>query len=451
MTSTAIEPGRTDAAPTLTDEDRKRSRDRLRIASARAHHHRLRALLMIIGPGVLVMLGENDGPSMLSYAASGATYGVGFFLPFIVVTFAVAVFVQNMSARVGAATHRGFGELIFQRFGRFWGWVSCGDLVSTNLVTVISELVAIRVGLSFFGVTPWVSVAATVALVTISSFTGSFERWETVTLGLSVFNLIFIAGAVLSHPAPGAIGHAFATWHPLPKGTFVSFLLIACSDIGATVTPWMLFFQQSATVDKGLTVADLGESRIDTAIGGVVAAATGCAALVATAPFYDHHIAVLAQGGAAYAQALRPIVGHLAASLFALGLLEAGALGILTISASTAYALGESVPGGAHSFNDKLTSSRKFHFANIGLVLVAGLITLIPGTPLLSIALNANLLAVVLLPAVLVFLLLLANDHEIMGSAANGIVTNAVGIAITAVIVLAGGAYAVMSFLQVVR
>jgi Mn2+/Fe2+ NRAMP family transporter len=129
-------------------------------------------LWLLVGPGVLVMLGENDGPSMLSYAASGATYGIGFFLPFIVVTFLAAIVVQEMSMRVGAVTHRGYGKLIFERFGPFWGWTSTGELVVTNLITLITELIAVRVGMAFFGVPPVVAVSAGLALVVLSILGG---------------------------------------------------------------------------------------------------------------------------------------------------------------------------------------------------------------------------------------------------------------------------------------
>ena len=96
------------------------------------------------------MLGENDGPSMISYAASGAAYGLGFFVPFILVTFAMAIVCQEMCMRVGAVTHRGYGQLVLERFGPLWGWFSASDLIVTNVVTLIAEFVAIRVGLAYF-------------------------------------------------------------------------------------------------------------------------------------------------------------------------------------------------------------------------------------------------------------------------------------------------------------
>ena len=158
----------------LTPEDLSRSKDRLRVLDARKKGRASMLLWLLTGPGVLAMLGENDGPSMLSYAATGATYGIGFFLPFIATTFLAAYVVQEMAMRLGAVTHRGYGELIFQRFGPFWGWLSAGDLVVTNLITLVTEIIAIRVGMAYFGIPPIFAVVFAVLLVAISTSGGRY-------------------------------------------------------------------------------------------------------------------------------------------------------------------------------------------------------------------------------------------------------------------------------------
>jgi Mn2+/Fe2+ NRAMP family transporter len=404
---------------------------------------------LLLGPGVLVMLGENDGPSMLSYAATGATYGIGFFLPFIAVTFAAAYVVQEMAMRLGAVTHRGYGELVFQRFGPFWGWFSAIDLVVTNLITLITEVVAIRVGAAYFGITPPYALAFAIGLVAFSTLGSRYTRWERLSLGLALFNLMFVAVALFAKPDPGALAEALATWSPLPHGAWQTFLLLVASNIGATVTPWMLFFQQSASADKGMTARDIGQGRTDTLIGTVLAALAGCSCLIAASPLFMHHIDVSGlQGGAGYAEALRPLIGPAGAGLFAIGLAEAGAVAMLTISASTAYAVGEVAVGAGHSFNQSLREAPLFHLANVGMAAIAGLIVLIPGMPLLQISLNANLLATVLMPPAMVFLLILANDRDIMGGRVNGRVGNLIAIVITMLVTLAGSASAFVSFVQ---
>jgi Mn2+/Fe2+ NRAMP family transporter len=406
---------------------------------------------LLLGPGVLAMLGENDGPSMISYATSGANYGVGFFLPFILVTFAAAYVVQEMAMRLASVTGRGYGELVFQRFGRFWGWTSAADLVLTNLVTLVTEVIAIRLGMGFFGLPAWCAVAGAVVLVAVGSFGGRYSRWERLAAGMALFNLMFVGVAVFAHPSAGGVAKAIATWGPLPKTGAQAFLLILVSNIGATVTPWMLFFQQSASVDKGMTSQDLRRGRRNTAAGAILAAIAGAAALLAATPLFAHHVDMTRyQDGAGFAEALRPIIGAPGASLFALGLIEAGAVAMLTISASGAYAVGEVARGVGRSFNSSPAEAPLFHATNIGMALVAGLIVLIPGAPLLQISLNANLLATILMPAALVFLLMLSNDRAIMGDLANSRARNGLGILIAVLVTLAGTAYAAVGFLGAV-
>ncbi len=141
----------------ITHEDVDRAHDRVRVSEARAQRgffSRFRLLWLLVGPGILVMLGENDGPSMISYAATGARFGIGFFIPFVILTFCMAIVVQEMTMRLGSATHRGHAELIFDRFGPFWGWFSMIDLGIGNFLTLITQFIAIRAGLGFFGVPP---------------------------------------------------------------------------------------------------------------------------------------------------------------------------------------------------------------------------------------------------------------------------------------------------------
>ena len=403
---------------------------------------------LLVGPGVLAMLGENDGPSMLSYAGSGASYGIGFFLPFILLTFAGAYVVQEMAMRVGAVSGRGYGELVFQRFGRVWGWVSVADLVVTNLVTLITEVIAIRLGMGYFGVPAWAAVACAVALVALASCGGRYRRWEQLAAGLAIFNLMFVAVAVCSKPSVGDLTRAIATWGPVPHTGLAPFLLMVVSNIGATVTPWMLFFQQSASVDKGMVSRDIRRGRINTGLGAVLAAVAGCAALVAASTLFAHHVDMSHyEAGAGFAQALRPFLGAPAAAVFALGLVEAGAVAALTISASSAYAVGELLQTATRSFDASPTQAPLFHGVNVGVALVAGLIVLIPGAPLMAISLNANMLATILMPAALVFLLVLANDREVMGDHVNGRLANGFGIAVGLLVTLAGSAYALVSFL----
>jgi Mn2+/Fe2+ NRAMP family transporter len=437
--------------PPLTAEDRVRSRDRRRVHGARRGGRRWYLLWLLVGPGILVMLGENDGPSMISYTATGATYGLGFFLPFIVVTFAMAVVCQEMCMRVGAVTHRGYGQLVLERFGKTWGWLAAGDLLFTNLVTLVAEFVAIRVGLAYFHLGPAVAAVLGIGLVVFTLSGGRYWRWERIALGLAIFNGLFLVAAIMTKPDLSSVGHSLATFSPFPGGSFNTLLLLVASTIGATVTPWMVFFQQSASADKGLTPQDVRHGRLDTIVGGALAAVFGIGALVAGAALVSHGGATV-QGlsGAGFPAALAHVSGGAVGTVFALGLIEAGAVAVLTISASTGYAIGECL-GVASSFNNSPRRATLFYGANVAGALVAAAVILIPGAPLLSISLNANVLATVLLPVTLVFMILLASDRELMGRWANGVLTNRIAIAIVAFVSVCGAAYGIDSFLQTVH
>jgi Mn2+/Fe2+ NRAMP family transporter len=438
-------------APGLRHEDEDRSVDRTRVHQARQGRRRWLLLWLLIGPGILAMLGENDGPSMISYTATGATYGLGAFLPFTLLTFAMAIVCQEMCMRVGAVTHRGYGQLVLERFGRLWGWFNAGDLVLTNLVTLVAEFVAIRVGLAYFHISSWVAAALGITLVIFTISGGRYWRWERIVLGMAIFNGLFLAAAILTHPHWGKVGHAFVTASPFPGGSLNTLLLLVASTIGATVTPWMIFFQQSASADKGLTPDDLRHGRYDTIVGGVLAAIFGCGAMIAGAALATHNGgSINGLAGAGFPGALGQVFGGGVGTIFALGMIEAGAVAILTISASTGYAAGECV-GAPHSMNYSARSAALFYAANVGAAALAAATILIPGAPLLSIALNANVLATVLLPVALVFMVMLANDRQLMGDYANGRLHNWVVGAIVLFVGASGTAYAVDSFLRVIH
>lgn len=413
-----LTPVRTGAV--VVAEDLKRARDRRRVAAARRSGKRAPLLLwLLVGPGMLTILGENDAPSMISYAQTGAQFGIGFFLPFIAGLFIMSYVVQEMTVRLGVATHRGHAEMIFDRFGRFWGWFSLSDLAIGNLLTLVTEFIGIRAGLSYFGVPPAVSVTGAVLLIVAATATAQYWTWERIALGLAIFNGLFVPAAFFAHPQWLSIGHAMLTWGPLPGGLGNATVLLLLSNIGATVTPWMLFFQQSAVADKGMTRLDIRQGRIDTALGAGLAALFAIATVVATAPLYTKGINASSFQGAEFAQALRPLIGQVGATLFALGIFEAGLVAAITISTSSAYAFGE-VAGTARSHNRGFKDGLPFHLMIVVSAAVAGMSVLIPGIPLVYIVLIVNVIAVLAMPPALVLLYLLVNDREVMGDLRNG-------------------------------
>lgn len=432
--------------PKITHEDLDRAHDRLAVTRARQPGAPLwsfgwaRLFWLLLGPGILVFLGENDAPSMLSYAATGAQFGIGFFLPFVAVTFAMGFVVQEMTMRLGAVTHRGHAELIFDRFGRFWGLFAMGDLLLGNFLTLVTEFIGIRAGLGFFGVPALASVGGAVLIVLVVATTGRYWTWERITLGLAVFNAVFVPAALLSHPSWLQVGSALATWGPLPGGLTANTILLLMADIGATVTPWMLFFQQSSVVDKGLQPKDIPAGRVDVLIGTVLAATFGMSAIIAAAPLFAHGINAQNFQAAQFAQALLPWIGRLGATLFALGIFEAGMVAVITISTSSAYAFGEVLHTG-HSLNRPLREAWPFYLILLLSSASAGALVLVPNAPLEYIVLIVNVIAVLAMPPALVFLLLLVNDEQVMGEYRNRRTANVLGGAVVVFLVAVGMLY----------
>lgn len=425
---------------TITHEDIDRAEDRERVLEARSKRglfSRFRLLWLLVGPGILVMLGENDGPSMLSYAATGARFGVSFFLPFIVLTFLMAIVVQEMTVRLGAATHRGHAELIFERFGPFWGWFSMMDLTLGNFLTLITEFIAIRAGLGYFGVPPWVAVLAALAVLYLALVTHRYWTWERVTLTAAAFNLIFVPVALMVHPHWSSVGRVLLTWRPLPGGFTQATLILILSNIGATVTPWMLFFQQSATADKGLTRRDVRFGRIDTVLGAALAGIAALAVVLATTPLFSHQMQAENFQAAEFAQALQPWIGRFGAALFAIGMVEAGMVAAITISVSSAYAFGE-VARKPHSLNLPMRDGKAFYSVLLLCAAIAAAIVLIPSLPLVKVVLIVNVIAVLAMPPALIFLFMLANDREVMGDLVTPPSLNVLATTIVVLLVSAG-------------
>src|ERR1700733_2804627 len=436
-------PAARDLIGLLTHEDLDRARDRWRVTRARwkgrgaKKFGGLRVLWLLVGPGVLVFLGENDAPSMLSYSATGARFGIGFFIPFVVLTFLIGLVVQEMTVRLGAISHRGHAELIFDRFGKFWGFFSMGDLVIGNFLTLITEFIGIRAGLGFFGIRPVVAVGVGLVAVVGAITTGRYWTWERITLGLAIFNGLFIPAAILAHPDWPAVGHAMLTWTPLPTGRGSEILLLILADIGATVTPWMIFFQQSAVVDKGMQPRDIRAGRFDTLLGALLASVFAIADLLATVPLFHHGIDASQFAGAQFAEALKPWIGHVGAALFALGIFEAGIVAAIAISTSSAYAFGEVLQTG-HSLNRPMRDAWPFYSTLLGSACAAAGLVLIPPAPLEFVVLTVNVIAVLAMPPALAFLLLLVNDRDVMGEHVNGFWLNLAGITVTVLLVCVG-------------
>jgi len=422
--------------------------DRERVLSVRSRSRsplqNLLLFLLLAGPGILVMIGDNDAGGVITYATTGARYGVGFFVPFLLLLIPVAYVVQEMTVRLGAVSQKGHAELIFDRFGRFWGIFSMVDLVLGNCLTLVTEFIGMAAGLSVFGIGLRPAVVGSALLVAALVSVQRYLTAERITLVCAAVNLVFVPLAILAHPAPGQVLSALARWN-LPGGFTRDVLFLVIANVGTTIAPWMLFYQQGAVVDKGLTPRDIREGQQDTLAGSLIMGVVAVAIVVLTGTvLFPRHIDIGNLSQAQWAQTLAPYLGPVAERLFGLGLFEAGLVAAITISLSSAWAVGE-VSGQRHSLNASMRQAPVFYGIYAGSIAVAAAVVLLPGAPLQLITLTVQVIATLLMPPALLFLLLLANDPEIMGEHRNRLGANLFTGGIVAMILVLSTLYGIVT------
>jgi Mn2+/Fe2+ NRAMP family transporter len=395
---------------------------------------RMLALLAIIGPGLIVMVGDNDAGGVATYSQAGQNYGTSL-LWVLILLVPVLIVNQEMVVRLGAVTGVGHAKLINERFGRFWGWFSVGDLFILNFLTIVTEFIGVSLSLGYFGVSKYIAVpVAAVALVAITA-SGSFRAWERSMFVFVFANLLVIPLFFLAHPHYGQIGHDFVI-PGIEGGANSTSILLIIGMVGTTVAPWQLFFQQSNIIDKRITPKWINYERLDTWIGAVVVV-VGAAALICVSAFAFRHTPYFGHfsDAGATASALGSKLGSVPAALFALVLLNASLIGAGALTLSTSYAFGDMF-GTKSSLHRKFSDAKSFYAIFSALIVGAAAIVLIPGAPLGVITLAVQALAGVLLPSASVFLLLLCNDREVLGPWVNPGWLNALASTIIAVLVL---------------
>jgi NRAMP (natural resistance-associated macrophage protein)-like metal ion transporter len=394
---------------------------------------RAMALLAIMGPGLIVMVGDNDAGGVSTYAQAGQNYGTSL-LWTLVLLIPVLVVNQEMVIRLGAVTGVGHARLINERFGRFWGWFSVGDLFLLNFLTIVTEFIGVSLALGYLGVSKYLAVPLAAGTLVAITATGSFRRWERFMYVFIVANFLVIPLVVLAHPHLGdVVRHTFVP--AIHGGASSTSVLLIIAIVGTTVAPWQLFFQQSNIIDKRITPRWINYERADTVIGAFVVV-IGAGALIALTAFAFSGTADFGQFGDAgtVATQLGHRLGATAGVFFAIVLLNASLIGAAAVTLSTSYAFGD-VFGAKHSLNRGPLDAKFFYASFAAMVAAAAGIVLIPGAPLGLITTSVQALAGVLLPSATVFLLLLCNDREVLGPWANPPWLNAIASVIVGVLV----------------
>jgi Mn2+/Fe2+ NRAMP family transporter len=392
--------------------------------------------LAIIGPGLIVMVGDNDAGGVATYAQAGQDYGYSL-LWVLLLLIPVLIVNQEMVVRLGAVTGVGHARLINERFGRFWGWFSVGDLFLLNFLTIVTEFIGVSLALRYFGVSPYISVPIAGLLLIAITTSGSFRRWERAMFLFIAASVVLLPLLAASHPRFSQIGYHFVV-PGVQHGVSSDAVLLIIAIVGTTVAPWQLFFQQSNVIDKRITPRFIKYERADTTLGAFVVVIGAAAILIVAVyavrgtPLAGHFTDALGVANALGARS--SVLG----ALFAIVLFDASIIGAAAVTLSTSYAFGD-VFNLRHSLHRSFKDARTFYATYAAMIAVAAGVVLIPGAPLGLLTTAVQALAGVLLPSASVFLLLLCNDREVLGPWLNPRWLNLTASVIIAVLLVLSG------------
>ena len=369
--------------------------------------------LSIIGPGIITANVDNDAGGITTYSLAGSLYGYSLLWTLIPITLALIV-VQEMIARMGAVTSKGLADLIREKFGvKATFYLLIGVLIA-NLANTVGEFAGVAAAGEVFGISKYISVPLSAFLVWWLVVKGTHKTVEKVFLTACVFYIAYIISGVMEKPPWDDVIRTTIT----PSFSFqASYITMLIGVVGTTIAPWMQFYLQSSIVEKGIKINDYKYSRMDVVIGCFATDIVAWFIIVAcAATLFKHHIQIETAKDAAIA--LRPLAGKYASALFAFGLFNASVFAASILPLSTAYSFCEGM-GWESGVDKKPMEAPWFYGFYFGLIFLGAGIVLYPNAPLIMMMYLSQVANGVLLPFVLIYILLLINDHKLMGNYVN--------------------------------
>ena len=389
--------------------------------------------LAVIGPGIITANVDNDAGGILTYSQAGAQYGHLLLWTMIPVTLSLIV-VQEMCARMGAVTGKGLSDLIREEFGLRITFLMMLGILITNFGNVVTEFIGIATSLELFGLSRYVTVPVCAVIVWLIVVKGQYKSVEKVFLAASFFYITYILAGFRAHPL----------WEDAMKATIKppslaafhqqAYLYMVLGVVGTTIAPWMQFYLQSSIVEKGVSRRALAASRWDVIAGCIFTDVVAWFIIVTCAATLFVHGYRNIQYAADAAGALKPLAGQYAYILFAVGLFNASLFAASILPLSTAYTVCEGL-GFESGVDKKFGEAPFFYWLYTFLIVAGGAVLLIPGLPLIKLAVLSQVVNGIVLPFVLIFMLLLINKKEIMGEYVNSHLFNGVAWVTTVIMI----------------
>ena len=405
----------------------------MRMRFLRLWKTRILLFFAVVGPGFITANVDNDAGGILTYSQAGAQFGHLLLWTMIPITVALIV-VQEMCARMGAVTGKGLSDLIREEFGLRITFLMMLGIFITNFGNVVTEFIGIATSLELFGLPRLYTVPVCGVIVWLIVVKGQYKSVEKVFLAASFFYITYIFAGILAHPA----------WIDATKATFVppklaafrdqAYLYMVIGVVGTTIAPWMQFYLQSSIVEKGVTRRQYKASMLDVVTGCIFTDVVAWFIIVACAATLWIHGYRNITYAADAAAALKPLAGQYAYILFAVGLFNASLFAASILPLSTAYTVCEGL-GFESGVGRKFSEAPAFYWLYTALIVAGGAVVMIPGLPLVRIAVLSQVVNGVVLPFVLIFMLLLINKKDLMGDYVNSHLFNAIAWMTTVVMI----------------
>lgn len=410
--------------------------------------HNLMLFFSVFGPATITAMSDNDAGGVATYSVAGATLGYPILFLLFSVTFLLGI-TQEMGMRLTLVTRRGLADLIREKFGVKTSLAIFGALVIANIGTITVDISAVKTssGMLNLPVIPFMIVFVVVSLLVVTR--GNYKLTQAIMLVTSLFYLTYIVSAVKAKPDWGMALSNIVYPHGVEftPAYLKSYLLIGMGVLGTTITPWGQFFISSFAYDKNIEPGKIFFSQLETYIGAFLTDFFSFFMIVATAATLFVNKIPLTSGEAA-AQAIKPFAGELAGTLFALGILTAGFMGMIVVALSTAYAFSEFF-GLSGSLDSNFKQSKSFYWLYSLQILGGALIALIPGISLFKLAIITQTINAVALPLVFYYLIKLTSSEKLMGQHVNSPFKRWFAIIGSVLIFIASAATLIATFLKV--
>ena len=378
--------------------------------------------LALLGPGLVAAMAGDDAAGIATYSSVGARYAYELLWVLLLITLSLAI-VQEMSARLGAASGRGMLDLVRERFGIGWALVTIAVVLVANFGVVVAQFTGIGAASELFGISRYLSVPAAAVMLWYVVTKGSYARVEKVFVLMTLVYLAYPVTAFIAGPS----------WGEVAQGAFVpslqkdpEYLLLFVALVGTTITPFMQLFQQSSVVEKGVARRHYGPERIDAYVGSILSNFVAAMIIIATGATLHVAGQTEIESAAQAAEVLRPVAGDAAQILFAVGLVGASLIAAGVLPLTTAYSISEAF-GFTKGVSLDFRRAPIFFSVFTALLILGAGVALIPGIPVIDLLVGVSTLNGVLLPILLVFLMILINDRRMVGDLRNGPIYNVLG------------------------